>query len=316
MVHDAAMGKWVRIALAVVVASILAGLAAYGSEPSYDGRTLRDWVVAMRTGPDEDQARAVVRRLGTNSIPLLLDWLRRDERPSLTDRLRELKAGVNEWLARRRIIKSRLISMGTEPKPSYRSLGITALQELGPAGQAAIPTLILMLGDKKRKPGQVSEIAGAAYLVLPKMSPESIQPLTAALSSQDLQVYALAAGALSCIGPAARDAIPVLERKLMDKAPVVRVSAAVTIGKLGRNPEAVVPVLAQGFREGDWGTRSYILSVLPQYKENATSAVPALIEVFNATTNLSDLTNRWLHESIMVTLKQIDPEAAAKAGAQ
>ena len=146
------------------------------------------------------------------------------------------------------------------------------------------------------------------------MSPASIQPLIDALSSHDEQVYALAGGALGCIGADAKAAMPVLEDRLKDKNPTIRAGVAEAIGKLGGNPDMFVPVLARSFREGDWETRSYVLTVLLEFKAHAKIAVPSLIEGLNATTNLTDTTNRYLHEAITAALKEIDPDAAAKVG--
>jgi HEAT repeat protein len=118
-------------------------------------------------------------------------------------------------------------------KASYRSLAQAALTELGPEAETAIPALIQMLGMKGPTTNDSSPVAGTAYLLLPRMAPASIPPIIDSLSGTDLQVYALAAGALGEIGPQARAAIPVLQTRLADTNVMVRVGAARVPGQLG-----------------------------------------------------------------------------------
>ncbi len=301
------MKRVVQVAIAVIVVTTLAGLLMYRPEPSYQGKSLSDWVVAMNDERDNGRAHQAVRHLGTNSIPLLLDWLRRDERPTLRGRFIQLKLKVDDWLVRCRIIKSHPILVEFDFKSNYRALAMAALPVLGPGGKPAIPVLIQMLGEKKGQPAELSETAGAAYAVLGKMAPDSIRPLIGALSGHDVQVYVLAAGALGNIGPEADAAIPVLRQKLNDKT--LRFCAADTIGKLGGDPEEFMPALVEGFREGDWDARSFVLGLLTRYKEHAKSAAPVLIEVLKNNPETGDITNKTFRDEIISTLKQIDPEA-------
>jgi hypothetical protein len=199
-------------------------------EPSFEGRKLSDWIWTMngsKAGPEKEEARAAVRKLGTNSIPLLLRWLRQEDRPSLTERFDTVRHTVFFWLVTHKLIANRSITSLRHFNPSHSAMAMWALPELDHAARmAAIPKLIQMLGEKNRWPEDIPRAAGGAYMVLPKMAPESIAPLTEALSSHDPQVWALAAGALSEIGPDARAAIPVhgefvIERPLSgDPAPL------------------------------------------------------------------------------------------------
>ncbi|MDB6022242.1 MAG: hypothetical protein JWQ04_2099 [Pedosphaera sp.] len=306
------MRKRFRVALAILVVAGLGAIAFHRNEPSYEGKDLSDWIVTMREEPLNAEAHAVVRQLGNNSIPVLLTWLRKADRPTMRGRFERAKEGVTAWLERRKVIESRPRSYYLDFKSSYRALGNAALSELGPAGKEAIPPLIQMLSDKSPDPTLTSESAGAAYLILPRMAPESIQPLIQALSSHDIQVWTLAAGALGNIGPDAKAAIPVLEKRLQDNDADIRVNAAATLGKLGGDPREFVPVIIQSLPEADFDRLDYRLEVLLRYKEQAQAAVPVLINLLNTIPNSTNTTNMIARNQIMGALREINPGAAAR----
>ena len=192
-----------------------------------------------------------------------------------------------------------------------------ALPELGPAERrAVIPKLIELLGDNKHQPDQISETAGASYLVLSKMAPESIAALTDALSSKNIIVWALAAAALGEIGPGAKSALPVLQKRLSDKDPNIRVSSAAIIGKIGGEPDEFVPVVIQCLPVINWETVGYALDLLVRYKDYAKDAIPVLEKILNNTPDSSNPTNRTVRTEVIAALRQIDPEAASRAGVQ
>jgi len=192
-----------------------------------------------------------------------------------------------------------------------------ALPELGPAERrAVIPKLIELLGDNKHQPDQISETAEASYLVLSKMAPESIGALTDALSSKNIIVWALAAAALGEIGPGAKSALPVLQKRLSDKDPNIRVSSAAIIGKIGGEPDEFVPVVIQCLPVINWETVGYALDLLVRYKDYAKDAIPVLEKILNNTPDSSNPTNRTVRTEVIAALRQIDPEAASRAGVQ
>jgi HEAT repeats len=268
-----------------------------------------------KAGPEKEKAHAVVRMLGTDSIPLLLDWLRQEPRPSMTARFDEVRHHVFFWLVGHKVIASRPItSLPGDFNPSHSAMAMWAMPELGPAGkETAIPILIQMLGDKKRKPDEISHAAGAAFLVLSQMAPESIDPLIVALSNQDSQVRMLAAGALGEIGPAAKSAIPVLEKGLENKDPNMRVGTAEVIGKLGGDPGSFIPAVVQALPEIDRENMDCALSVLLRYKDHANAAVPVLVDILNKTAHSTNKNDFWVRGDIINALRQIDPSALCPA---
>jgi hypothetical protein len=300
---------YIGVALGLAIAAV--AVSVYRSEPAYQGKSLSDWIVAMKTAhaaEDRQAARAAVHHLASNSIPVLLDWLQREERPSLQGRFWQARYGAIGWLESHRLISPKSHMFVMDWKSDYRALAMDALEELGPDGKKAIPTLIQWLGRKASTTNDLDETAGAAYLVLGKMGPASIPALTAALSSRDDQVWALSAGALACIGPSARAAIPVLRPRLRDANHLTRVGAADVIGKLGGDPQEFVPVLIQGVREpDDAGMLSYKLDVLLRYKDYASNALPVLLDRLRSIPESGSLSDRSMRQDLLNAIRQLDP---------
>jgi|ERR1035437_1192236 hypothetical protein len=299
------------IALLAIFGIVAIGLAIYlrgPSEPAYRGRTLSDWIVATRVHTTVDEeARMAVRLLASNSIPLLLDWIKREDRPTPRARIAEAKDRAIAFLERHRVIKPRPHSMFIDWKESYRSLAQGALAELGPEAKAAIPALIQMLGMKGPTTNDFSPIAGTAYLLLPKMAPASISPLIDSLSSTDLQVYALAAGALGEIGPQARAAIPVVQRRLTDTNVMISVGAARVLGQLGADPAVFMPSVVESLRDPDFTFLDYKLEVLLKYKDLAGDAVPVLSRILTNAVTLGSPTNQFVRQQVSAALRQLQP---------
>jgi hypothetical protein len=293
----------------------------YSKEPSFEGKSLSEWVLTMhakQAGPEQEEARTVVRQLGSKSIPLLLHWLREGDSPSLDERIYDLKSSVFGWLAAHHIIKPRSVTI-IGFHLNHRTVAGLALAELEPTDKkAVIPVLIQMLGDKKHKSdemsGGISVLAGNAFTALPLLAPESIAPLIDALSSQDFQVWVLAKGALGNIGPEAKAAIPALEKRLRDKDPKIRVGAAETIGELGGDPNEFVPIIIQSLPELDSDDLDETLDILLHYKEHAKPAVPVLLTILSNTPVSASKTNTFTRVEVINALQQIDPDAATKAG--
>jgi HEAT repeat protein len=196
-------------------------------------------------------------------------------------------------------------------KESYRSLAQGALAELGPDAKAAVPALIQMLGRKGPTTNDFSPVAGTAYLLLPKMAPASITPLINSLSSTDLQVYALAAGALGEIGPQARAAIPVVQRRLTDTNVMISVGAARVLGQLGADPAVFMPSVVESLRDPDFTFLDYKLEVLLKYKDQVGDAVPVLSRILTNALTLGSPTNQFVRQQVSAALRQLQPTGGA-----
>jgi HEAT repeats len=312
------MGKRQRIGLAaasvVLTMVVAANIANYCSEPHFQGKSLSDWVVIMRDGPDREKGRQVVHLLGPSCTPLLLQWLQREDRSTLKGTLHNLGPNVEGWLIARRIMKARSMTSYYDAKYSYRALGFLAFEELGPEGKAAIPTLIDRLGHRDPKTGQMSIVAGSAWLILPHMAPDSIGPLVRALTNRDLQVRALAVGALGKIGTNANIAIPRVQPFLEDENIGIRMNACASLGQLGVDPAEFMPVLISCLPETNFiGTNfdilDYDLEVMVKYKTRARPAVPVLLQILaNTSDDNRNPTNTMVRGVVTDALREIAPE--------
>src|ERR1041384_3407106 len=190
--HTAVMRKRVQIALAFLAFVVLGGTAIQfvewkprPLEPVIKGKSLNYWVQTENYhGPIGDEARAVVRQWGTNSIPLLCGWLRLNQ-PAYVESL--FVREINKLLDILNVIPWR---WRHAYEPNLTGLAYDVFCQLGPTGKAAIPTLIILLADRH------DEAAFRASRILQKMAPESVPALIEALSSSNRNTRALAACAL------------------------------------------------------------------------------------------------------------------------
>jgi hypothetical protein len=139
------------IALLVIFGVVAIGFAIIlrePSEPAYRGRTLSDWIVATRVHPKDHEARLAMRQLASNSIPALLDWVWREDRPTPKARIAAAKDWAITFLERHRVIEPQSHRVFMDWKGSHRVLAQWALEELGPDAKPAVPALVQMLGTK------------------------------------------------------------------------------------------------------------------------------------------------------------------------
>jgi HEAT repeat protein len=197
-------------------------------------------------------------------------------------------------------------------------------------GTNAIPTLLRMLRAKDSPLKTKSiKLLGRQNLLKIKITPANFKNFEARLAFRALgesasnavpellQIYAekisldsqcQTIGALGDIGPAAKSAIPTLLGALnATNEMFVRHYSVLALGKIHSEPELVVPELVKLLHGSDPVLRRYDAEALGEFGTNAKSAIPDLTIMLN---------DGYSHARYMATnaLKQIDPEAAAKAG--
>ncbi|HEX4142021.1 MAG TPA: HEAT repeat domain-containing protein [Pirellulales bacterium] len=120
------------------------------------------------------------------------------------------------------------------------SVALAAVQSLATYGEKALPTAIKVLSDAKPK----SKARYWACVLLAEFGPKAetaVDPLTEALSDEDVGIRMQAALALGQIGPAAKNAVPALMLTLDDSLMGVRYTAAYALGLIG--DKKAVPAL-------------------------------------------------------------------------
>jgi len=283
---------------------VIAGLLLYAvarlppGEPRYGGKPLYYWLLRARNerllAAEQAKTRAAVICIGTNKLPLLLQWFREEEPPYSEPAYRKV---INGLLSRQRFIRFRLEATY---RPSRPSLAFWVFNEYPEVAETAIPQFVTMLADKE------DVTKGKSCMILGKIGKPAIPALVAALSHTNDIARALAAAALGENGTNAALACPNLEAMLNDKAIFVRLNAAIALGKLGGKPEIFVPVILRCTHEGDEETRWYALDSLGKFKGRAQSAVPDLTNSLAVVTNIND------RYSLLNALREIDPKQAAR----
>jgi hypothetical protein len=117
----------------------------------------------------------------------------------------------------------------------------------------------------------------------------------------------MAAAALGEIGSHAKAAIPDLIKVLKGSDPAPRAGAASALGKIHSEPETIIPLLVGLLDDPQDGVPEGAATALGQFGSLSKAAVPKLLE-------LSKVPDKDLQVAVSIALKQIDPEAAAKAG--
>jgi hypothetical protein len=168
--------------LAVAVLGVALLYSLRSGEPFYQGKPLRSWLEQFGTnhwsvahGDDLDrQAEAALQHLGTNAVPIYLQWLTSRESPF---KVKLLTLSQESWLApfhvpslaeyrvqvdkRKTLGAYGFVALGAQAKPCVpalmdlyndgdkrtRYLAVFALRCLGPAANAALPVMIACLKD-------------------------------------------------------------------------------------------------------------------------------------------------------------------------
>jgi HEAT repeat protein len=197
----------------------------------------------------------------------------------------------------------------------------TALHTLGKIHaqpESVVPVLIqcLLRNDQRYRQGALLDREGAT-LALGKFGPDAAKAVPAlTLALQDAMAapptsarspICLAAETLGLIGPPAVSAIPVLTTLLDRPEPFVRGQAAIALWRIDANAGAALPVLSLAFDQLSRDDKWKLIYELGRMGAGASEAFPLLTNELNN----SDSTLRELATNV---LKQINPEAAAKAG--
>jgi HEAT repeat protein len=171
----------------------------------------------------------------------------------------------------------------------------TVVTALRSAERDALPALLEALKDADE------EVQTRAILGLSRYGPEIVPVLLKAYSAcrADNRRYILQL--LGEHGPAASEALPLLEEALLHRDHELRRAAAVTLGKIG---PAALPALLRGLDKltFDQGTSRIIVECLIPFGPQAHSAVPRLIGILRTST-----TGDHLRLAAINALVQISP---------
>jgi hypothetical protein len=318
------------IATCIVTAIVGAGAVAillHPKEPVYRGRTVNGWLGKVFDPSRQGEALQALREMGPQAVPFEIRALARSD-STLSRRYQ----GIYPKLPFRKYL----------PQPTQAQLIRTAAELAllnNPQAAEFIAEIVPLL---KHQDATVRLHASSILLHLIREKDTFCIPnLIEALNDPQASVRKNMALALARFGPAARAAIPALEKGLNadlvelrigcaralsvidtntapmtkpvlkealgDGDPMIRHWAAVYLSRIDANDEQVVPVFGGSLTNPATGIRMSAAYSLIPFGAKAKSAVPGLIRA------LSD-PEASVREAARAALKRIDPEAAANAG--
>lgn len=335
------LGRAILRAMVMLVIGVLLAGAAWllyenrpaSDGPEYNGKSAQQWLAEVfGNHGQQSQALAAFREMGSNAFPVLVQALAKKETPA--DK-------VNRWIYPR--LPQWLQSHWTKPAPVQQQETLWSAAELVfinvRGGREALPELTRLAEDKKLGSKQYT-LALVAQFAGPKDT-ECVPALIDGLAAKDFATRYQVFHGLMNIGPGAMAAVPALTNLLSGTNIDTRALAAVTLWKInGRTDEAVAalrevmgapghpymkswaPVYLHQINPHDEslipdfiaklegpdtseGVRLSAVTALTGYGPAAKAAVPAL-------TNLLNSPNADMRTRVMLALKRIDPETAAK----
>jgi hypothetical protein len=267
------------VVLLVVTTFVLAKRHHRASEgPSYDGRTLGDWLThvdALSSHPDRDspiflQASNAIVQIGTNGLPFLLESIRYEpSRPYVA--LGTLAEEVVSHLPDALTPYSFLESTRRSSRPYRAEAAVVAFQLLGPSAESCADELSTIVGEATSE--RPSRRATRALAALGANAYPHLR--TIALNTNGLGRSSAIYG-MRLMGTNTPAAVPVLVKLLDDPGPHICQSAVGTLGDIRLNPEVAVPALVRILQHPDAETRYLTAWALGRYGTNAVAAIPAL----------------------------------------
>ena len=292
------MNKRRRLGLIVVLGVAITAAAFFAPrprEPVCQGKRLSVWLReldnASLTVDSHNRAVEAVRQIGSNGVPILIEMLHSSD-SWLKRKLIEL-AGKQSW-----------IRFHFTTAKERRCRAFRAIEVLGPAAHAAIPTLMELLNDNDL------ETWPKAMICLAGIGPEAMLPLIQAMTNATPQVRGRAIIGLGMLSCNAQAAVPALVQRLeSDRDDRVRACAANALGLIRKEPQVVVPNLIKNLRDANPTIRAQVALALGMYGAEAKAACSVLVE-------LDRDEDQFVRDAAAKALKEIDSETAVEAGVQ
>ncbi len=251
-------GKVLIWVVAVAAVAAVFWRVSRPTEPSYQGKKLSRWLEGVcdcGLGELDAEAVAAVRAIGTNAIPFLCEELQVRNMPGLA---------ALDWAATK-------LSFSWNPPSALgrRNRAIAGFGALGEQAAPAIPKLSkLMFGPDKydawSAQGALGGIGGPTVFGL------MLHGLTNANLVLGSAYY------LGNLRDRGHPAISALVTNLASPDAGVRSSAASALGRIGLQPELVVPAMAPLVSDMNRSVRLRAISTLAGFGVDAASSVPVL----------------------------------------
>jgi HEAT repeat protein len=256
------------------------------------------------------EALAYIGPTAKEAIPALLHTM-----TGTNDTVREFAAAALGQIGQERdLVIPAMAKMLWDPNPSRRTAAVICFEYYGTNAAPAVPALIAAARDP------VSSVRSEVMYALMRThgEPQLVVPvLTNALSDSNAMVQERAAWALGSYGTNSISAIPKLMALATEADYIVRNGAIASLAKIHSQPDLTVPLLTKALENRNKRMRAVAAEGLGNFGKEATSAVPALIELYHREQNQlpeHDPFKPQAIKTIREALLKIDPTAAAQTG--
>ena len=289
-----------RRILPLAIVALLIGVIGWQlyttREPSYQARTLTEWLVALDSAPPEEptkeaQARTAIHAIGTNGLPILLRMVQAQDSA--------LKKKLMKWAKQQSVVDLRFT-----PAMRSRYLAVTGFEVLGSEAKDAIPALAALLSN--------TNSGGMAAKGLTMVGSEGIPILRHGLTNVNASVRISCLTGLYLAGTNGFATLPEILPCLHDPVLRVRQKAVFCLQNFQHDPATVLPALWHTVElDQDTTLRSLSIWTMGFFSSQASAYVPGLQQLL-LSTNANALP---LFEELTNALKSIDPAAWPNGGA-
>jgi hypothetical protein len=265
-----------KLVLTLLFAAVLALLlwwfwSASEREPTYEGRTLSQWLfLYTKPGTSEEvEAVSAVRSIGTNSLPFLVKWVAYPP-PAWRQKLARKVTILPTWLMKPR---AQQLEIMKGSKELWAAIAATAFRDLGEQAASAVPELSKLLATYD--PGRPPQAALDALLYIGNPGlPALAMVITNKSFPLDDRI-----SVVRRLRPLTQTNTAVLVHILAGNCAEPELSHVIIqiLGEFHSEPQITVPALVGCLRSRDVMTRMNASGALGQFGEEAGAAVPELM---------------------------------------
>lgn len=263
--------------LGVCAAAVVWAIWRREREPSYQGRTLSEWITSYDSHPRNQEAAEAIRQIGTNALPSLLKWIQYEEA--------DWRAGLVNWLdGWPNGAKDNFLSRLIEGEAGARArCAVMGFEALGDKAWPAVPDLArIVYQAKSGRTGQnakyvLANLPGDTVLLLAEGLTDKSADTRASIASylSDLMVFPKE----SFLHPS--PAVPLLVKAMNDGDPRVVTAAATSLGRLALQVDLSVPALTNKLCSPVDEIRIAAAQALAGFQGQAHAAVPSLVRALS-----------------------------------
>jgi HEAT repeat protein len=242
-------------------------------EQFYQNRPTRYWSKALASSDPatQEQTHQALKDGGRAAVPVLVEVLQKEDNADARWKAADLLGRLGPAGRQIPAALSALAAALKDANSHVRAVAATALASIGPAGPEAIPALQELLATPDCLPALRAlaqygpDAAPAIGKIVPLLRHEG-----------DSEIRWNAARTLAKIGPAAKEAAPMLVEAMKDPDPLVREHAAEALGCIGPEAKETIQDLVKVLKDPDARVRRDAVRSLGQMGAAAKSAVESI----------------------------------------